>query len=315
MKITKITVSKEPLNLKNVQPVIVKKGYSPFVQDGTWWQYDESVKGYIDTGIKAEGKDGADGHDGRDFRYEDFTSEQLAALKGKKGDKGDPGEKGDQGDIGPQGEQGVQGPTGPQGQQGIQGQKGDTGERGEKGDTGTNGKDGISPTLSVTPISGGHRIFITDATGSKSFDVIDGKNGSSASVTRADVVSALGYTPYKPGDTIDASVLRGGINSILNNAMAVSINPAINGAGWAVERGANVSLYLDGYDMQLLSTAASKLFDGSAITYINFSRLSDYCDKSHITWSSEKTYPVGAYVKYYDNGGTWGGVFMVQSNC
>lgn len=93
MKITKITASKEPLNLKNVQPVIVKKGYSPFVQDGTWWQYDESVKGYIDTGIKAEGKDGADGHDGRDFRYEDFTSEQLAALKGKKGDKGDPGEK------------------------------------------------------------------------------------------------------------------------------------------------------------------------------------------------------------------------------
>ena len=58
MKITKITASKEPLNLKNVQPVIVKKGYSPFVQDGTWWQYDESVKGYIDTGIKAEGKDG-----------------------------------------------------------------------------------------------------------------------------------------------------------------------------------------------------------------------------------------------------------------
>lgn len=87
MKITKITASKEPLNLKNVQPVIVKKGYSPFVQDGTWWQYDESVKGYIDTGIKAEGKDGADGHDGRDFRYEDFTSEQLAALKGKKGIK------------------------------------------------------------------------------------------------------------------------------------------------------------------------------------------------------------------------------------
>lgn len=41
MKITKITASKEPLNLKNVQPVIVKKGYSPFVQDGTWWQYDE----------------------------------------------------------------------------------------------------------------------------------------------------------------------------------------------------------------------------------------------------------------------------------
>ena len=97
MKLTKITASEEMLKLKSSQPVIVKKGYSPFVQDGTWWEYDEEVKGYIDTGIQAAGKDGADGQDGRDFRYEDFTPEQLTALKSEKGDRGDRGETGPQG--------------------------------------------------------------------------------------------------------------------------------------------------------------------------------------------------------------------------
>lgn len=38
----------------------------------------------------------------------------------------------------------------------------------------SNGKDGISPTVEVTPITGGNRITITDKDGAKSFDVLDG---------------------------------------------------------------------------------------------------------------------------------------------
>lgn len=49
--------------------------------------------------------------------------------------------------------------------------KGDKGERGERGLT---GQDGISPTVSITPITGGHRITITDADGEHSADVMDG---------------------------------------------------------------------------------------------------------------------------------------------
>ena len=72
MKITKIVASGAIEIPKLVQPVIYKKGYSPFVQNGTWWQYDELSKGYVDTRIVAEGKD---------FKYEDFTDEQLEKLK------------------------------------------------------------------------------------------------------------------------------------------------------------------------------------------------------------------------------------------
>lgn len=40
------------------------------------------------------------------------------------------------------------------------------------------GKDGVSPTVAVTSITDGHRVTITDATGQKSFDVLNGKNAT-----------------------------------------------------------------------------------------------------------------------------------------
>lgn len=43
---------------------------------------------------------------------------------------------------------------------------------------GEDGEDGVSPTVSVTDITGGHRVTITDASGSKTFDVMDGGGGS-----------------------------------------------------------------------------------------------------------------------------------------
>ena len=43
---------------------------------------------------------------------------------------------------------------------------------------GEDGQDGVSPTVSVTDITGGHRVTITDADGTKTFDVMDGEDGS-----------------------------------------------------------------------------------------------------------------------------------------
>lgn len=40
-----------------------------------------------------------------------------------------------------------------------------------------NGKDGVSPTVTVTDIDGGHRVTITDKDGEKTFDVMDGRDG------------------------------------------------------------------------------------------------------------------------------------------
>lgn len=39
------------------------------------------------------------------------------------------------------------------------------------------GVDGVSPTITVAPITGGHRITITDANGTHTVDVLDGENG------------------------------------------------------------------------------------------------------------------------------------------
>lgn len=45
---------------------------------------------------------------------------------------------------------------------------------------GTTGRAGVSPTVTVTAIAGGHRVTITDASGSQSFDVLDGEDGDGA---------------------------------------------------------------------------------------------------------------------------------------
>lgn len=45
------------------------------------------------------------------------------------------------------------------------------------------GADGISPTVTVAPITGGHEVTVTDAGGSQSFDVMDGKDGQKLTKT------------------------------------------------------------------------------------------------------------------------------------
>lgn len=48
---------------------------------------------------------------------------------------------------------------------------------GGSGGGGKDGKDGVSPTISVTAIVGGHTVSITDVNGTQSFNVMDGKDG------------------------------------------------------------------------------------------------------------------------------------------
>lgn len=52
------------------------------------------------------------------------------------------------------------------------------GPPGNDGQPGPAGADGVSPVATVEAITGGHRVTITDAEGSKSFDVMNGKDGS-----------------------------------------------------------------------------------------------------------------------------------------
>lgn len=50
----------------------------------------------------------------------------------------------------------------------------------------------VSPTVSVTEISGGHRVNITDVNGTKSFDVMDGEDGEVVGGTKIAVGSYVG---------------------------------------------------------------------------------------------------------------------------
>ena len=68
------------------------------------------------------------------------------------------------------------------------------GEPGEPGEPGKPGKDGISPVVTVEPIEGGHRITITDAIGTQSADVLNGKDGKDGADGKD------GYTPVKGED-------------------------------------------------------------------------------------------------------------------
>lgn len=58
------------------------------------------------------------------------------------------------------------------------GKDGAAGTNGADGAPGANGTDGVSPTVAVTDISGGHQVTITDKDGDKSFNVMDGKDGT-----------------------------------------------------------------------------------------------------------------------------------------
>lgn len=84
---------------------------------------------------------------------------------------------GQTGAVGPQGPKGDKGEKGEQGIQGLKGDKGDKGEQGIQGTKGDTGADGYSPTVTITPITGGHRITITDVDGTETADVMDGHNG------------------------------------------------------------------------------------------------------------------------------------------
>ena len=99
-------------------------------------------------------------------------------AQGERGEQGVPGERGETGEPGPQGVPGVPG---------------------QDGAPGPAGEDGFSPTITVTDITGGHRVTITDAEGTHAFDVLDGTEGEdgrgiASAVLNADYTLTLTYT-------------------------------------------------------------------------------------------------------------------------
>lgn len=68
---------------------------------------------------------------------------------------------------------------------------GKDGKDGEPGKDGETGPAGISPTVTVTDIEGGHRVTITDADGPHSIDVMNGESGGAVQDVQVNGVSVL----------------------------------------------------------------------------------------------------------------------------
>ena len=72
------------------------------------------------------------------------------------------------------------------------------------GVNGTDGQDGYSPSVTITDITGGHRITITDVNGAHSYDVLNGENG------------ADGEDGYSP--TVSVTTITGGHRVTITDA-------------------------------------------------------------------------------------------------
>jgi hypothetical protein len=115
--------------------------------------------------------------------------------------------------IGPKGDMGVRGP------QGIPGIGGSGG--------GGTGADGVSPTITVTRIAGGHRITITDVNGTQYFDVMDGSSGS------------VDLGDYYNKDQVDAA-----ITDAINNIEVPDSTPIATNATVGTVKPDGVSIYI-----------------------------------------------------------------------
>ena len=87
-----------------------------------------------------------------------------------------------------------------------------------------NGSNGQSPTVSVTDITNGHRIIVTDADGVKSFDVLNGENGTA---TNEQVAAWLDDHPEATTTVQDGAVSSAKLSSTVNEQIAQALIPNV----------------------------------------------------------------------------------------
>lgn len=94
------------------------------------------------------------------------------------------------------------------------------------GADGSPGAPGVSPTVTVTNITGGHRVTITDAAGSSSFDVMDGAPGSPGAPGAPGAPGSPGFSP-----TVTVTDITGGHRVTITDATGDHSFDVMDGAG------------------------------------------------------------------------------------
>lgn len=95
--------------------------------------------------------------------------------------------------------------------------QGAQGERGLTGATGSAGEAGVSPAVSVAQITGGHRVTIVDADGSRVFDVMDGAAGQNGAPGQDGVSPTATVTQTSTGATISITDKTGTTTAQITN--------------------------------------------------------------------------------------------------
>lgn len=96
---------------------------------------------------------------------------------------------------------------GADGEQGPEGPRGETGPEGPQGPAGENG---VGASASVTAITGGHRVTIVSASGTVSFDVMDGKDGAAGEGANVELDTTL----TQSGKAADAKATGDALNEL-----------------------------------------------------------------------------------------------------
>lgn len=109
----------------------------------------------------------------------------------------------------------------------LNGEDGAPGQNGEAGSPGVNGEDGVSPTIEITEITGGHRLTITDKNGTRSVDIMNGSDGEDGSPGSAGSNGNDGEDGISP--TISVSDITGGKRLTITDASGTKTVDILNG--------------------------------------------------------------------------------------
>ena len=103
---------------------------------------------------------------------------------------------------------------------------GPQGPEGPAGQDGQPGADGYSPTITVTDITGGHRLTITDKNGTRTVDVMDGEDGAPGQDGQDGAPGADGFSPV-----ITVTDITGGHRLTITTATETQTVDVMDGSG------------------------------------------------------------------------------------